>query len=156
MPEITIDRSVPSPQAAVAPRLRTVLDGYAAREDMVLEVEIGLAGAAMSVPVVIDLDGPRTATAFSLTLRARQQAAWFPAFRGEVRSEPVGPLESTLRLQGTYELPLGPLGDIADRTILGHAAERSLQHFADRLRTDVVEEIRRAELSVRQREGHHS
>ncbi|MBV8642661.1 MAG: hypothetical protein JO225_01950, partial [Candidatus Eremiobacteraeota bacterium] len=59
MPEITIDRSVPSPQAAVAPRLRTVLDGYAAREDMVLEVEIGLAGAAMSVPVVIDLDGPR-------------------------------------------------------------------------------------------------
>jgi hypothetical protein len=79
----------------------------------------------------------------------------FPTFHGTVRSEAAGNLDSVLRLDGTYETPLGMFGHVADRTVLGHAAERSLSSFLDRLRADVIDEIQRAELSIRRSEGRH-
>jgi len=155
MHDIAIDTTLPTPQAVVAPRLFTVLSGYAARNDFVLTLDLGLAGAAMSVPVTVEVgdSNARTATAVPIGLRASRHAGWFPRFRGEVRDEAVGPLESILRLAGTYETPLGPLGEVADRTVLGGAAERSLRTFLERLRADVLEEIARAELDVRRRAG---
>ncbi len=151
MTAVRLDSPLASPASVVAPRLLTVLSGYAQRDDFALTVDLGLAGAAMSVPVKVELGGARTRTpsTIPIALAAARHGAWFPAFRGEVRSEAAGPLESVLRLAGSYETPLGALGEIADRTVLGHAAERSLRLFLDRLRADTLEEIRRAELAVR-------
>jgi hypothetical protein len=151
MPEITIEATAPSPQAVVAPRLLAVLSGYAARTDVTLTLDLGIADAAMSVPVTVSLGdaGTWTPTVVPLALRATQRAGWFPTFHGEISSEAGGPLESTLRMSGTYEAPLGKLGAIADRTVLAHAAEKSLRSFLARLRTDVLEEIRRSELDLR-------
>jgi hypothetical protein len=153
MPQITIDTTIPSPQAVVLPRLVTVLRGYEEREDVVLSHDLRIAGAAMSVPVIVETAGAdrRTPAELPLVLRGAHHASWFPTFHGQVRSEAVGPLESILRLEGTYDTPLGAIGDFADSTVLGHAAERSLRSFLDRLRSDVVDEIRRAELDVRWR-----
>jgi hypothetical protein len=158
MPDIAIDSRVPDPQAVVVPRLLTVLSGYASRNDVVLTLEVGIAGAAMSVPVTVELGDSRTRTpaAIPLALRATHHSGLFPAFHGTVRSEDAGNLESVLRLVGTYETPLGMFGSIADRTVLGHAAERSLRSFLERLRVDVIEEIQRAELAVRRHEGRHT
>lgn len=155
MHDIAIDTTLPGPQAVVAPRLFTVLSGYAARSDFVLTLDLGVAGAAMSVPVTVEVgdSNTRTATEVPIALRASHHAGWFPRFRGAVRVEAVGPLESILRLEGTYETPLGALGDVADRTVLGHAAQRSLRSFLERLRSDVLVEIMRAELDVRRRAG---
>ena len=142
----------------VAPRLLTVLSGYAARNDVVLTLDVGVADAAMSVPVTVELGDAHTRTLASvpIALKATHHSRLFPAFHGTVRSEGGGPLESVLRLDGTYDVPLGALGSVVDRTVLGHAAQRSLGAFLDRLRTDVIAEIQRAELSVRQHEGRHS
>jgi hypothetical protein len=158
VPDVTIDTPLPDPQAAVAPRLLTVLSGYASRNDVVLTLEVGVAGAAMSVPVTVELRDSltRTPAAVPIALRATHHSALFPTFSGAVRSDAVGNLDSVLRLAGTYETPLGMVGSIADRTVLGHAAERSLHSFLARLRADVIEEIQRAELSIRRSEGHHS
>ena len=158
MPDIAIDTRLPDPQAVVAPRLLTVLNGYSSRDDVVLALDMGIAGAAMSVPVTVELhDAPtRTPSAVPIALRATHHSALFPAFRGAVRSEAAGTLESVLRLDGTYETPLGMLGSIADRTVLGHAAERSLRAFLEHLRADVIDEIQRAELSIRRSEGRHT
>ncbi len=151
MPHVDLCRSVPCPQAAIAPRLLTVLEGYASRNDVSLTVDLGSSGAAVSVPVDVAIAGARarTASAIPITLKAMQRSVWFPVFRGEVRTEPGGPLESSLLLDGSYDAPLGTLGDIADRTVLGHAAERSLASFLERLRNDVLVEVRRAELAIR-------
>jgi hypothetical protein len=151
MPQIAIDTMLPSPQAVVLPRLITVLRGYEEREDVVLSHDLPVAGAAMSVPVIIETAGAErhTPAALPLVVRAAHRASWFPTFHGLVRSEAGGPLESILRLEGTYETPLGAIGDFADATVLGHAAERSLRSFLDRLRSDVIVEIQRAELAVR-------
>ena len=158
MPAIAIDTRLPDPQAVVAPRVLTVLSGYASRSDVVLTLEVGIAGAAMSVPVTVELGDARdrTPTAVPIALRATHHGGLFPAFHGAVRSEGSGTLESILRLDGTYETPLGMFGSIADRTVLGHAAERSLRSFLEHLRADVIEEIQRSELAVRWHEGRHS
>ncbi len=153
MPDIIIDTPVPDPQAVVAPRLLTVLNGYASRNDVVLTLEVGIAGAAMSVPVTVELGDfrTRTPTAIPIVLRATHHSGFFPVFRGKARSEGVGPLESILRLEGRYDTPIGMVGSVVDRTVLGHAAERSLRLFLARLRSDVIEEIRRAEFAIRRR-----
>ena len=141
----------------VAPRLLTVLSGYSSRNDVVLSLDVGIAGAAMSVPVTVDLGDVdhRTPNVVPIAVRATQHGALFPTFQGTVRSEAAGNMDSVLRLDGTYETPLGVFGHMADRTVLGHAAERSLTSFLDRLRADVIAEIQRAELAIRRNEGRH-
>ena len=158
MPDVTIDTRVPDPQAVVAPRLLTVLGGYSSRNDVALTLDVGIAGATMNVPVTVDLGDSKGSTpnAVLIALRATHHTALFPTFHGAVRSEAVGTLESILRLDGTYETPLGMFGHVADRTVLGHAAERSLRSFLERLRADVVDEIQRAELSIRRNAGRRS
>ena len=79
---------------------------------------------------------------------------WFPAFRGELRSDAEGPLSSRLLLIGDYEIPLGTIGTIVNRSLLGNAAERSLRAFGERFRADVLDEIRRSELDIRRHEQH--
>jgi hypothetical protein len=149
MPQISSACTLPSPQDLVAPRLFTVLCGYAERDDFTLTVDLGVAQAAISVPVRVELSEGRSATAIPLTLAARRNTDWFPSFRGEVRSEEQDPLASGLRLIGDFDVPLGALGLIANRRVLGSAAERSLRAFVDRLRADVLDEIRRSELDIR-------
>ena len=158
MPDIAVDTRLPDPQAVVSPRLLTVLSGYSSRNDVVLALDVGIAGAAMSVPVTVELrvSPTRTPNAIPIALRATHNSPLFPVFHGAVLCERAGNLESVLRLDGTFETPLGMLGSIADRTVLGHAAERSLRSFLERLRADVIAEIQRAELSIRRSEGRHT
>lgn len=147
MPHVDIERALPAPQRVVTPRLRTVLVRYAERGDVSLTLDLMIAGAAIAVPIVLGLDlDPDVPSAFGLRLRAAHHEAWFPTFRGELRNEPDDLLESRLRLDGTCEVPLGKLGERADRSLLGHAAERGLRAFVERVRTDVLDEIRRDDI----------
>lgn len=152
MQPIEIASTLPAPQAVVMPRLYTVLCGYAARTDFTMTVELGIAHGAVAVPVVVDVTGERRPDAIPVSVRARERAGWFPVFAGDVACDDGGRLESRLRLSGTYEVPLGPIGAVVDRNVLAGAAERSLHGFLERLRADVIEEIERAELAVRDTE----
>jgi hypothetical protein len=153
MPNIDIETRISSPQASVAPRLETVLRGYAQQDNVTLALGLPLGGAEVAVPVTIETHAAEVRNAFEvpLTLRATQHALMFPTFDGEVRSLAGGPLESTLRLTGTYTAPLGAIGSLGDGTVLGHAAERTLRSFLERVRADTIEEIQRSELDVRMR-----
>jgi len=153
MPEITVNSIFSSPQAVVAPRLLSVLRRYAELKDFTLTVDLGIARAVTSVPVRLELPEGRSAHSIPLTLAAREQTNWFPVFHGEARCEEQGPLASALRLIGDYHVPLGALGIIVNRRVLGGAAERSLRTFVERLRDDVLDEIRRSELAVLHSEG---
>ncbi len=156
MPHIAVERALPSPQAVAVPRLLTVLNGYAARDDFSLTVDLGVANAAVSAPVRVQLSEGRSAAAVPVVLAAREHAGWFPAFDGEVRIEGEDRLSSRLSLKGEYDLPLGALGAIVDRSVLGGAAERSLEAFLERVAADVLDEVRRSELDIRHREGRHT
>jgi hypothetical protein len=153
MPEISINSTIPIPPAVVAPRLLTVLRRYAERDDFRLTVEFGIARAAMSVPVRLEVSEGLDATAIHLALAARERTDWFPVFQGEVRTEKLGPVESRLHLIGDYKVPLGALGTIVNRRVFAGAAERSLRTFVERLHDDVLDEIRTRELAIRRSES---
>ena len=148
MPKITVTSALPDPQAVVVAPLHTVLSGYAERADFALTVSLGVGGSALGVPVRVDVLG-RDAQGASLAMHARKRTDWFPVFNGTIRVEPHGPMESRLYFAGEYEVPLGAVGLIVNRRVLNGAAERSLRAFAERLRSDVIDEVRRSELDVR-------
>jgi hypothetical protein len=84
-------------------------------------------------------------------MAGRTHADWFPTFAGELQCRAQSPRSCGLTLVGRYDVPLRDFGAIVDRGILRGAAERSLRVFVERLRDDVLTEIRRSELGIRTR-----
>jgi hypothetical protein len=70
-------------------------------------------------------------------------AAFFPVFHGTLRVVPVDSFSSKLVLAGTYRVPLGALGEVADRTLLAGTAKRSLQTFLAETRDDIAAAVLR-------------
>jgi hypothetical protein len=64
-------------------------------------------------------------------------AAAFPVFAGILRVVPVDAFRSRLALTGVYRVPLGALGEVADRTVLAGIAKRSLQTFLGEIRGEI-------------------
>ena len=64
-------------------------------------------------------------------------AAFFPVFSGTLRVAPLDTFTSRLVLAGTYRVPLGALGEAADRTLLAGTAKRSLQSFLSDVRDEM-------------------
>jgi hypothetical protein len=73
-----------------------------------------------------------------IELRAVTGSAAFPVFDGTLRVEPIDAFTSRLVLAGRYSVPLGTLGTIADRTILGGAAKRSLRTLLVTMQTEIA------------------
>lgn len=57
----------------------------------------------------------------------------FPVFRGTIEVEPLSSQITQLAVVGAVTPPLGPIGALADATVLGGVAERTTQQLADRL-----------------------
>lgn len=57
----------------------------------------------------------------------------FPVFRGTIELEPLASQSTQLAIVGAVTPPLGPIGGLADATVLGGVAERTTQQLADRL-----------------------
>ncbi|MEO6991836.1 MAG: hypothetical protein ABI346_06235 [Candidatus Baltobacteraceae bacterium] len=53
-----------------------------------------------------------------------------PAMRGLVTVRPAG-LATRVRMEGTYQPPLGPLGGIFDRLVGRHIAWLTIERFLD-------------------------
>ncbi len=75
---------------------------------------------------------------FGLSIRATSNQGIFPRFEGTLSLNPVGQHASELWLQGRYEPPFGLIGVALDRTVLRHAAQRSLTSFLQRIADDVI------------------
>jgi hypothetical protein len=121
--DVHITERIASGARFVAPRLLEHLEAY--RDESVSPV---LDAAGLRVPVTIEVgehvgsppDGAR------IRLSAKDHAERFPVFEGTLRIVPVTTLDSHLVLDGRYEVPLGLLGRLADRTVLRTTAEASL------------------------------
>jgi hypothetical protein len=98
-----------------------------------------LTAIGIRVPVSIEARG-RTGVppdGAEIVLNAEQHAALFPVFHGAIRVEPIDALSSQLSLSGTYTVPLGLLGGLADITVLADVAERSLRRFLAELKLEI-------------------
>lgn len=80
----------------------------------------------------------RDGVAYPITWRATGPTALFPRMTAELVVSPVGSAECSLVFEGTYDPPLGILGEAIDRTLLNRLAEMTVKSWVD----DIV---RRAE-----------
>jgi hypothetical protein len=78
----------------------------------------------------------------SIELHAQSgSAAFFPVFAGSLRVLPIDTFRSRLALSGTYRVPLGALGAVADRTVLAGIAKGSLQNFLSEIRSEIAARV---------------
>lgn len=62
----------------------------------------------------------------------------FPLFKGTIELEPMSSRMAQLTVVGAVTPPLGPVGGLAEATVLGGVAERTTQELADRLADALV------------------
>lgn len=65
----------------------------------------------------------------------------FPELTADLILSNQGRKETKLTLRGTYQPPLGPLGRVADRALLGRVAEATVRGWMDRLTAALSSEI---------------
>jgi hypothetical protein len=140
--KVRLSETLASGASFVAPILIARLD--ALREHPDEAHSLGALGMSVKVairagdPVGDPPDGAR------IMLQALEGAAAFPVFDGTLRVEPLDTFSSKLVLTGSYSVPLGAIGSVADRTILAGAAKRSLRSLLNELRAEVAASVLRS------------
>jgi hypothetical protein len=114
-----------------------------------LHVRLGAVEIAADIAIeVTEVAGGRSpanqpATRLDLTWKSRRSPGLFPAMTGSLWAYALSPRETQLELTGSYDPPLGLLGDAIDAIALHRIAEESVRRFI----TDVASYLR-AELPV--------
>lgn len=75
----------------------------------------------------------RTGIAYPVRWSARGAGILFPAMTAELLLAHVGPETTRIAFEGTYEPPLGVVGKVADRVLLGRYADATVRNWVDRL-----------------------
>jgi hypothetical protein len=112
-------------------------------------LRINLAGIEIGKEITIEVHGSydsgHTAsgaaheTRIELGWRAVGDASLFPVMKAELALYPLSSTETQLDLTGSYEPPLGLLGDAIDAVVGHRVAEASVHQFI----VDVAEQLRR-------------
>lgn len=105
------------------------------REGEELRSKVGpVPGLAKSVQLEIGLaEIHRTGLVYPIKWTAHGAGALFPELNADLALSQMGSSMTSLSLDGTYEPPLGVVGRMADRMILGRVAEATVRNWMDRL-----------------------
>ncbi len=102
-------------------------------------------GVTVHVAISVDATIGDPPDGAEITMRAQSgNAAFFPVFHGTLRVQPIDTFTSRLALAGTYRVPLGAIGVVADRTLLAGTAKRSLQAFLSDARDEIAAAVLQA------------
>lgn len=136
--------SVPEVEARldeVKNRLADMAD-VAYREGEELHSKVGpwQDGFAKEVDLVIGTaEIHRTGIAYPVTWTATNAGLLFPSLKANLLLAHVGKDTTRIAFEGTYEPPLGPIGKIADRAVMGRFAEATVRNWLDRLAMALTE-----------------
>lgn len=75
----------------------------------------------------------RTGLVYPIKWTAHGAGALFPELNADLALSQMGPEMTSISLDGTYEPPLGVVGRVADRMILGRLADATVRNWMDRL-----------------------
>jgi hypothetical protein len=118
-------------------------------------LHVHLAGIDIGTEIAIEIIGVendhaygRPATKVSLAWRATRSSRIFPSMRAELLLFALSPTETQLELRGSYQPPLGKLGDAIDAAA-GHAiAEASVTEFLQQVAGWLREQLGPASAAV--------
>ncbi|HEX3759570.1 MAG TPA: hypothetical protein VHW23_12735 [Kofleriaceae bacterium] len=100
-----------------------------------LRVRVGAVEIAADITIeVIEVPGARSpanrpATRLNLTWRSRRRPGLFPEMTASLWAYALAPRETQLELIGSYDPPLGLIGDALDAIALHRLAEESVRGF---------------------------
>jgi hypothetical protein len=100
-----------------------------------LRVRIGALEIATDVEIqVVEVAGARSpddrpATRLDLTWQSKRRPGLFPAMTGALWAYALAPRETQIEFVGSYDPPLGLLGDAIDAVAMHRIAEASVQRF---------------------------
>lgn len=129
----------------VAPVLLARLDAY--RADPPKSYAVSALGAQQPIAFIVRAHVGAPPRGARVVISAKEHAQLFPVFDGVLRVEPRDMLSSRLVLEGSYTVPAGPLGTIADRTVLSGIAESSLRGLLAELKDELARATLRHETS---------
>lgn len=113
------------------------------REGEELRAKVGpwVEGFAKEVQLEIgNAEIHRTGIAYPITWTAVGATGLFPKLNAELLLAHVGRNLTRIALEGTYEPPLGFVGKMADRAILGRYADAAVRNWLDKLAEALVGE----------------
>jgi hypothetical protein len=82
----------------------------------------------------------RTGIAYPMRWTATGAGVLFPQLNADLLLAHVGQSMTRISVQGTYDPPLGVVGRIADRMLLGRFAEATVRNWVDRLAEALMDE----------------
>ncbi len=82
----------------------------------------------------------RTGLVYPINWTAVGARGLFPRLNASLTISHMGHDSTKLGFEGTYEPPLGPLGRVVDRVVLGRFADATVQNWIDRLASALVDE----------------
>lgn len=105
------------------------------REGEELRSRVGpVEGLAKSVSLAIGVaEIHRSGLVYPIKWTAAGAQALFPELSADLALSQMGPSITSLALDGTYEPPLGMVGRVADRIVLGRVADATVRNWVDRL-----------------------
>lgn len=133
---------VPMSMAEVERRLdqaRSQLDALADvayREGEELRSKVGPGAGTLAKEVRLDIGTAeihRSGLIYPINWSATGAELLFPKLSAELSISHVGPDETRVILDGTYQPPLGTLGKVVDRVLLRRVAESTVKTWVDRL-----------------------
>ncbi len=91
-------------------------------------------GLAKSVSLEIGLaEIHRSGLVYPIKWTASGAAVLFPELNADLALSQMGSSMTSLSLDGTYEPPLGVVGRVVDRVLLGRLADATVRNWMDRL-----------------------
>ena len=128
-------------------RDRPELAGIAYRQAEELRVRVGPGPRVFAKTVRLDLGRPIQGpgdTRVPISWVATGARGLFPRLEGEMVVSEVGPELTQLVFRGSYDPPLGLVGEALDRILLHRLAEASVKHFVDGAIAAVCDRLVRA------------
>jgi hypothetical protein len=153
--EVRIEETIDQPYAMVLQAVLTDpgtwLPGLArdAADQLVTDLAVQVGNLRLARSVAVDVTPPTIypdRCEICVAWKAAEDAAFFPELAGAFELEHMGPEQSRLSFEASYEPPARVLGQLVDRTFMRRTAEASVREFV--LRTARTLESRAASLSA--------
>lgn len=150
---IELHVSLPLPGALVRDAMMRILKAMTDRTPPYENVTLSLGlrdlhvpiDAEVTVPVHADADLRPQRWESTFEIEAENDQRFFPRFHGTISVTPSGRSSSEIWLQGSYDAPMGALGEGIDMTLLHGAAERTLTRFLQWMAGEVSRDVNASE-----------
>lgn len=110
--------------------------GIAYREGESLRAKVGPNVDGFAKEVKLEIGAPeihRKGLVYPIRWVATGAGALFPTMSADLVLAHVGLTRTKITFEGTYEPPMGPLGRVIDRIVLGRFADSTVKDWVDRI-----------------------